>query len=419
MSDPVLFLAHRLPFPPNKGDKLRSYRLLRHLAAGHDVFLGTFVDDPADRIHLDTVRTWCAEAFIADLVPWRARLRSLRALASGGPLSLPYYLDSGLRAWVRRVVGGHGIRRAFVFSSPMAQYVSDLPGLDCVVDFVDIDSDKWRQYAQARRWPMSSVFRREAARLLAAERDVAAASRVSLFVTEAEAELFRRLAPESAARVFALNNGVDGRFFRPDAGMPSPYAADEIPIAFTGAMDYWPNVDAVCWFADEVLPAIRAREPHARFHVVGMNPAPQVQALAQRPGVAVSGRVPDVRPYLQHARAVVAPLRIARGIQNKVLEAMAMARPVVASPGCAGPLGAAPGREIEVARSAGEFAARTLAVLEPARAASLGAAARARVLADYDWEAHLRRFDRLLDGWGEAAPQRGARAARGTVEALA
>ncbi|GAB4178175.1 MAG: TIGR03087 family PEP-CTERM/XrtA system glycosyltransferase [Rhodocyclaceae bacterium] len=419
MPEPVLFLAHRLPFPPTKGDKLRSYRLLRHLAQGHDVFLGTFVDDAADRVHVGTVRGWCAEAFVADLGAWRARLRSLPAFASGGPLSLPYYRDPRLAEWVRRMVREHGIRRAFVYSSPMAQYVMGLPDVDCVLDFVDIDSDKWRQYAGTRAWPMSSVYRREALRLLAFEREAAARARLSLFVTEAEAALFRRLAPESAERVFGLDNGVDAEFFRPQPQMPSPYAEGEVAIAFTGAMDYWPNVDAVCWFATEVVPEILAREPRARFYVVGMNPAPQVQALAARPGVVVTGRVPDVRPYVQHARAVVAPLRLARGIQNKVLEAMAMARPVVASTTCAAPLSAVPGREIEVARSAEEFAARTLAVLEPGRAAMLGAAARARVLADYDWEAHLARFDRLVEGWGGNERLPLGRASRPAAEALA
>jgi sugar transferase (PEP-CTERM/EpsH1 system associated) len=284
-----------------------------------------------------------------------------------------------------------------VFSSAMAQYVANLPGVRTVVDFVDVDSAKWEEYGRARRWPLSRIYRREGDRLLSYERAVARAADASVFVTVAEADLFLRKAPECAGRVWSAQNGVDTGYFAPDAARPSPFAADEDPIVFTGAMDYWPNVDAVCWFAHEVLPAIRAVRPAARFHIVGMQPAPTVQALARLPGVAVTGRVPDVRPYLAHARVVVAPLRVARGIQNKVLEAMAMARPVVATSCAAEGLTARPGVDLAIADDPADFAARALATMEPAEADRLGAAARARVMADYDWAANLAPFARLIE----------------------
>jgi sugar transferase (PEP-CTERM/EpsH1 system associated) len=226
-----------------------------------------------------------------------------------------------------------------------------------------------------------------------------------VFVTVAEADLFRAKAPECAARVWSAQNGVDTAYFAPDAARATPFAADEDAIVFTGAMDYWPNVDAVCWFAHEVLPAIRAARPQAHFHIVGMQPAPTVQALARLPGVTVVGRVPDVRPYLQHARVVVAPLRVARGIQNKVLEAMAMGRPVVVSASAAEGLTAVAGVELDVAEDAGSFAARTIQAMEEERGAALGAAARTRAVADYDWAANLAPFARLLDT-GDAAALR-------------
>lgn len=392
----LLYLAHRLPYPPNKGDKVRSYHLLRHLSARHRVFLGTFVDDPDDERHIDTVRSHCADLYVARLTPRLAKIRSLRGLLTGEALTLPYYRDAGLQAWVDRACRDAAIDAAVVFSSAMAQYVERRTGMPTLVDFVDVDSAKWTQYAPAHRWPMSWLYRREGARLLAFERAVASRSAQGFFVTENETEMFRGLAPECAARVAAINNGVDAEHFAPSAAFASPFAADEIPVVFTGAMDYWPNIDAAVWFAGDVLPMLRARWPALRFWIVGRGPSAEVRALAGE-GVSVTGTVPDVRPYLQHAHAVVAPLRVARGIQNKILEAMAMARPVVASAACAGAIDAELGNEILSAESADDFVAAIARLLGDAEQASVvGARARRRVLERYSWEAHLSGIDRYL-----------------------
>ncbi len=324
--EPLLYLVHRIPFPPNKGDKVRSFNLLRFLAGRFQVHLGTFVDNPADLVHAGRLSEYCASSKIVEIRPALARIRSVPGLWTGEPLTLRYYRDESLAQWVNDVVREQRIGKAVVFSSAMAQYVSGSGNLRVVVDFVDVDSAKWSQYGKSRRWPLSTVFEREGQRLLAFERAVSRSTSASVFVTPAEAELFRSLAPECAARVHCAQNGVDTDFFSPSPAVPCPYGPDEEPIVFTGAMDYWPNVDAVCWFVNEVLPAIVAQRPRARFHIVGMNPTAVVQALAAEGRVVVTGSVPDVRPYLQHARVVVAPLRVARGIQNKVLEAMAMGR---------------------------------------------------------------------------------------------
>jgi sugar transferase (PEP-CTERM/EpsH1 system associated) len=387
----LLYLVHRLPYPPNKGDKVRSYHLLKHLAQRHEVFLGTFIDDPADEAYLDTVRGYCAGMHVARLSPRLAKLRSLKGLLDGEALSLPYYRDAGLREWVESV---QGLDAAVVFSSVMADYLpGDLPAL---VDFVDMDSAKWTQYAGTHRWPLSWLYRREGERLFAFERAVAQQARHSFFVTEAERELFLMAAPECAARVDAMCNGVDAEFFAPDAALASPYPAGEIPVVFTGAMDYWPNIDAAVWFAGDILPRLRQRNPSIRFYVVGRSPDPAVLALAGD-AVVVTGTVDDVRPYLAHATVVVAPLRIARGIQNKVLEAMAMARPVVASTACAGPIAASLGEELLAAESAADYMDRIEELLaDPAHADNIGMAARNRVLASYSWDAHLAPIDRYL-----------------------
>jgi sugar transferase (PEP-CTERM/EpsH1 system associated) len=391
----LLYLVHRMPYPPNKGDKVRSYHLLKHLTQRHRVFVGTFIDDPDDAVHIATLRGLCTGLHVAPLHPLRARLGSLAALAQRQPLTLRYYRDAGLRRWVRRTVQEQAIDAVVVFSSSMAQYADGL-GLPMLVDFVDVDSAKWTQYADRHRWPMSWLYRREGAQLLAYEREVAARCERAFFVTEKETALFCSLAPECTPQVQAVSNGVDAEYFAPDAARASPFAPGELPVVFTGAMDYWPNIDAVTWFAQDMLPRLRQSWPALRFHIVGRSPPPSLRALAGD-AVSVSGKVPDIRPYLQHAAVVVAPLRLARGIQNKILEAMAMGRPVVATTECAEPIGAARGSELLWATEPQAFVAEVDALLRnPARAAAVGHAGRQRVLRDFSWGAHLSAFEQHL-----------------------
>jgi sugar transferase (PEP-CTERM/EpsH1 system associated) len=392
----LLYLVHRLPYPPNKGDKVRSYHLLKHLAGRHRVFLGTFVDDPQDEIHVDTVREYCADMYVARINPRLAKLMSLSGLVNNSALTLSYYRNAGLQSWVDRTVREQQVDAVVIFSSVMAQFVQGFPNVRKLVDFVDVDSLKWSQYAPQHRWPMSWLYRREGKRLLAFERSVAVQASRSFFVTQAESELFCGLAPECAGTVEAMCNGVDADYFSPQHELPVPFDSQELPLVFTGAMDYWPNVDAVTWFAKEILPTLLQRSPAVRFYIVGRNPTAEVQALASKQ-VVVTGTVPDVRPYLRYAAVVVAPLRLARGVQNKVLEAMAMAVPVVASQECSTAIDAVPERDFLTAGTSSQFVAQLEAILrEPDRARSIGTAARKRVLARYSWDAHLSIIDRYL-----------------------
>ena len=394
----LLFLAHRLPYPPNKGDKVRSHHVLMYLAQRYRVFLGTFVDDPADWPHVEKLRAVCAEVHVEPIVPRSRRLRTTTALVTGEPLALPYFRSHGLAAWVDEVVRRERVERAFAYSSPMAQYLLELRGVRSIVDFVDLDSAKWADYARRRAWPISLLYAMEARRLFAFERAVAARVEACVFVTSEEARLLRAAVPEQASRIVAIENGVDSDYFSPARDFASPFASGERPIVFTGAMDYWPNIDAVTWFAREVLPRARQRDAAARFHIVGMNPDRAVRSLARDPAVRVTGRVDDVRPFLAHAHAVVAPLRVARGNQNKVLEAMAMGRAVVATTGAAQGLSARPGTDLIVADEPRDFAAKLLSVLQPATARSLGRSARSRIESDYAWPAKLARYEALLSG---------------------
>ena len=398
----LLYLVHRLPYPPNKGDKVRSYHLLKHLTQNHQVFLGTFIDDPADEAYVSNVCDICPNHHIARLHPRTAKLRSLSALLTSQALSLRYYQNSALQAWVNHTLANHRIDAIVIFSSVMAQYVAAAPGGDSVpmlVDFVDVDSVKWTQYAAQHRWPLSWLYRLEGRRLLAFERDIAQRARHAFFVTDNETALFRQLAPESANRVEAVSNGVDADYFSPDAARGSPFVQSnpaQIPVVFSGAMDYWPNIDAVSWFVAEVLPGLRQHWPTVCFHIVGRNPTPAVLALAG-PAVVVTGTVPDVRPYLQHAAVVVAPLRLSRGIQNKILEAMAMSQPVVASAACVDAINAITDQELISATNASDFVGQiNLLLSAPLRAAAIGQAGRQRVVQDYSWSAHLSKIDLYL-----------------------
>ena len=402
----LLYLVHRLPYPPNQGDKVRSYHLLRHLTGRHRVFLGTFVDDPDDEAHIDTVRELCPDLHVARLTPLTAKLRSLSGLLTHEALGLRYYHNAGLHGWVKQTLAKNRIDAIVIFSSVMAQYVEPMPGPThppMLVDFVDVDSAKWTAYAANHRWPLSWLYQREGERLLAYERAVAARSQRAFFVTQNETDLFRKMAPECAQQVEAMSNGVDSDYFSPTPGRLSPFEAGPsgaalIPVVFTGAMDYWPNIDAVTWFAGDVLPKLLLLWPQLRFYIVGRSPPATVQALACDV-VTVTGTVPDVRPYLQHAAVVVAPLRVARGIQNKILEAMAMARPVVTSDSCAEAIVARVGEELISATTSDDFVRAIDALLKaPARAASVGVSGRHCVVKNYSWAAHLAGIDRYLDG---------------------
>jgi len=401
----LLFLAHRIPYPPEKGEKIRSWHMLRHLAERWEVDLGCLADDPADLAHLPVLRAVC-RAVECRPTGARSRLaaRALLRARPGLPLTLGWFHDPGLDRWVQDGLLAGRYDAALVYSSAMAPYLmgpaARRPGLRRVLDFVDVDSEKWLAYTDGARAPMRQVWAREARTLLAFERRAALSFDRSVFVSAEEARRFAELAPDCADRLDHVDNGVELDRFDPSRSYPDPFAGAPA-LVFTGTMDYRPNVEAVTWFAGAVMPLLRARDPAPEFWIVGASPAPAVRALAGIPGVRVTGAVPDVRPYIARAAVSVAPLRIARGIQNKVLEAMAMARPVVASSQAFEGVRAVPGRDLLVADGAAATAARIGAVLDGAHP-GLGAAARAAVAAGHDWSATLRRLDPLL----EAPPER-------------
>jgi sugar transferase (PEP-CTERM/EpsH1 system associated) len=389
----ILFLCHRVPFPPDKGDKIRAFHLLRALAARHDVDLFTLADDPRDLAHQAALQEHCRHVTIARVHPRLARLRSLPHLVSRTPLTIPYFSSDTLQRSVDSAVAARGYDRIFVYCSAMAQYVRWNGAVPVVMDLVDVDSDKWTQYASRTRFPFSLIYAKEGRDLRAYEREVSEKSACVLVTTEREAALAREVAP--AARVHVLSNGVDTRYFAPaqegtTGGAPT--------LIFTGDMSYFPNREGVTFFAREVLPLVRSAIPDVRFVIVGRNPGRQVEALASEAGVVVTGFVPDVRLWLAQASVAVAPLTIAAGVQNKILEAMSSGLPVVATPRAAQGLTSAVAEVVEIGETADEFAAKCVALIRDVRRArELGQEGRRRVTADYSWEASARRLLDLID----------------------
>jgi len=404
MKTPLLFLCHRIPYPPNKGDKIRSFHLLHHLSQHFDIYLATFVDDPADWPYVPEVEKFCRDCLFVEQKKWPSRLRGLTGLLTGKALSIPFYACREMHQWVADTVNEHQIGHAMVFSSSMAQYVLDTPLKfeRKVVDFVDVDSDKWQQYAEQQSWPMSWLYRREARHLLTYEIRLARHFDAGLFVSSSEAELFRTLSPQTAGKVGFYNNGVNTGYFRPIQDSSSPYPPDVCAVVFTGAMDYWPNIDAVLWFTREVLPSLRENHPDAQFYIVGSNPSKVVLQLSNEPGVVVTGRVEDVRPYVQHAVAAVAPMRIARGVQNKVLEAMAMERPViVTSKGLEG-ISAEDEEHVLIADTADDYI-DLLGQVMAGGFTKIGASAKCYVSQNFNWDNNLPEVVLLLEADTEMA----------------
>ncbi|MEZ5654138.1 MAG: TIGR03087 family PEP-CTERM/XrtA system glycosyltransferase [Burkholderiaceae bacterium] len=400
----ILLLTHRLPLPPNRGDKIRSYHLLRHLAARHQVAVACPIDDARDLAHLPALAEICEQVLSVRIDGGLAKLRWPQAFVRGEAISAVHFHSAELQAQIDDLLDRTAFDAVFCYSAPMANYVFRsrhrerlLGQTTLLADLIDVDSEKWADYAASARPPVSWVYRRESAQLARLEAEIVARFDAVYLTTADEVGLLRGRLPDSRT-VQVLANGVDLAFYdrarapAPPAGRPPGPA-----IVFTGVMDYAPNVDAVCWFADEILPAVRRRVRDAHFVIVGSRPNAAVQALAGRAAVTVTGFVDDVRGDLAAAAVCVAPLRIARGVQNKVLEAMAMAQPVVCTSAAATGIDVLPGRDLFVADDPAGFADKVCELLgDRALAARAGDAARAFVERHHRWEANLAVLDRVL-----------------------
>jgi sugar transferase (PEP-CTERM/EpsH1 system associated) len=384
----ILYLAHRIPFPPNKGDKVRSYHTLRHLADRHDVWCACFVDDPADMQHVGRLLEFCRNVIAIPLDRRRASVRGLCNLARNRPASDGFYRDRTMWRPLCELSMQVNFDAALFFSSSMGQYAEAVRARHKVIDFCDLDSRKWGQLASLSRPPRSWLLRAEARLLAEREHELYDRFDATILISEAEASGWRE---HDRDRLHIVGNGVE----LPNLLTDLRY--DTGIVGFVGDMRYAPNVDGVCWFAQAIWPQIHAECPQAEFHIVGRGAPGSVRRLAVVPGIRVVGEVPDVLPHLLDFQVVVAPLRIARGVQNKVLEAMAAARPVVATPQAAHGIAAEPNEHIIVAAKPAAMATRVRQLLrEPVACRRTGTQARAHVATRYDWGVQLSRLISIL-----------------------
>ena len=408
MTNEILFISHRMPFPPDRGDKIRSHHVLKRLAALAPIHVATFADDErdiAEEVELAALaRSYRLVRRVKPLV-----LSGVQAIVQNKPVSLTAFSNSELAGYIETVLRERPISTIYVFSGQMGQYIPDWFKGRVVFDFVDVDSAKFEAYAERdtglRRW----IHAREARLLQAEEARQAARADLSLLISPEEAALFRaRLAPEQAAvtDVRSMRNGIESRYFDPAAVRPEPRLLDcsGPRIIFTGQMDYAPNIEAALRVIERLLPGIRELLPNATFHVVGRNPPDELSRYHERAGVHVWGGVDDMRTWLAAAELALVPLEIARGIQNKVLEAMAMNLPVVLTPSAATGIGAVDGQHFVVADSDAELIDRVTALLShPRQGWSMGLEARRFVVDHLSWQASLAPLAEMI---GAAGTQR-------------
>lgn len=392
----ILFLAHRIPYPPTKGDKIRSWNFLSRLAKHHTVHAGFFVDDKKDLDHLPVLDQVLASYCAVPVSSFEQKLLSLRAFFTGVSLTECSYPRKKIAKYCNRLISNEKIDVIFVFSAaPMALIDGDC-SLNVVADLVDVDSEKWRDYSQRAAWPLSGVFAREAIKLAKFEAKVVDRSARTLLVSEEEAGILRECNPGAAEKIVAVKNGVDTAFFN-----PRNYEAETVEnsLLFTGALDYQPNIEAVSWFCEAIWPLVLDKNSEALFYIAGSSPTAEILDKAYLPGVEVLRDVPDMAEVIAKAQIVVAPLLTARGIQNKVLEAMAMATPTVSTSVANAGINGVSGEHLLVADTPLKFAEAVAGLLEDTNnGASIGSAARTFVKKNFSWESSYEELDNIIAG---------------------
>lgn len=440
----ILFLSHRIPYPPNKGDKIRSFNEIKYLSKDHEIHLGCLADNPADIKYKRDLQGYCSEVAVFPINPFQAKITSLFSLPKRKPLSVGYFYSKSLQKTVNQWLDKTDYDAVICFSSPMAEYLFRAPSLRqrfnpmhptnptnssnsinssnssnpsspkprLIMDFCDVDCDKWVQYAGQSTFPLSLLYKLEGKLLFSYEKKINRVFDHSIFVSKQETDLFLKLYPY-ARSVSTIQNGVDSTYFSPQLNESNktnklnkpdkpkkpnePKQPNKPLLLFPGAMDYHANVDGVVWFCNQIFPMIKKEIPECSFYIVGSNPTPEVVVLGKMPGVIVTGFVEDIRPYYQMADICVIPLRLARGIQNKVLEAMAMEKPVVTTTKAAEGIQASNGEHLIVEDSEEGFSKAVIKMIrDKSEGARLGKLARNFVVKNYDWATNMKMFEALL-----------------------
>ena len=396
----IFYICRRVPFPPDRGDKIAAFNAIRHLAARHEVHVFCLGDGVRDLANISGLQAYAKSLAAAPVHEFTIKLRAFAALVTGQPLSVAALNETKLHDAIHRKFAELRPDLIIVYSCNMAQFAEDFPDVPRIMHFGDLDSLKWRQFAERSSTPLNWIYATEERRLLGYERHIAQIFSHALVHTELEKHDFERLIP--GIPVTVVGNGVDLDYFRSAGGPKQPAS-----MVFTGVMDYRPNIDAVVWFCDEILPIVQTEIPDVNFTICGSRPAPAVRRLAKRRGVTVTGWVPDARPYLDRAEIFVAPLRMARGVQNKLLEALAMGLPCVASTAAWSGTVVADGEGIRATDEPMEFARHVVDLLrDGGRRAEMARRARAAAEANYRWEAQMACLDQVIAAVSHCRGQR-------------
>lgn len=388
----ILFVCHRLPFPPNRGGKIRPFNMIRHLSRNHTVTIASLAHSESELIAGQELKRYCLE-LIAEVVPTTTRwLRAVRTIPSKWPSSGAYFWSPVLQRRIREFTKRQSIDLVLVHCAFVARYVRHITDAVRILDYGDLDSGKWLDYAQHRGFPLSLGYKLEFHKLRRYETQLAAEFDRFTVTAPGELQEFRKI--NSTAPCTLITNGVDIEYF---AKRPKCQTRDPI-IIFLGRMDYFPNVDGITHFVKDIFPLVRARIPNVQLKIVGSNPSPKIVQLQRISGVSVTGFVPDVRPSLAEAAVAVVPLRIARGTQNKMLECMSSGVPVVASPQAGAGVQAVGGRDYLVGSNPQEFASEVIRVLQdPNLQESLSTAARRQVESAHLWSHSMSILDSVID----------------------
>lgn len=387
----ILYVCHRFPYPPKRGGKIRPFNMIRHLGEqGHRVTVCSLARSPEEAAEARGIAPHCAHFELALVRNPVQSLRMVARLPTFTPSSMGYFYSPELDQTIRKVLARERFDLIFVHCSSVAQYVEHVTDIPKILDFGDMDSQKWQEYAHFKPWPLSWGYALEGWKLEREERRLARRFDLCTATTRAEWETLESYQTGVASDWFP--NGVNSEFFAPDA---TEYEPDT--LSFIGRMDYFPNQDAMFGFCRDIWPRVREHRPQAQLLIVGADPIPAVRSLENLPGVTVTDSVPDVRPYVRRSAAMVAPLNIARGTQNKILEAMAMGVPVVTSPQAAGGVDAEDGAHFLVGRSPEQFTDHVLTLMtRPTERQRLAEAGRARMLSHHNWDSSMQRLDAII-----------------------
>lgn len=430
----ILYIAHRIPYPPNKGEKIRSFNEIKYLSRSHDIHLACLADNFGDLKYIEDLKKYCTMVNIVPINPKFAKVKSTFYILTNKPLSISYFYSKKLQRIVDHLLLTNNYDIILCFSSPMAEYIFRAPAQSrwpinhkeksltnnhqsktgdqitkLIMDFVDVDSDKWIQYSKFTKFPFSWLYRLEARRLAKYEQKIGEKFNYSFFVSTREADFFQKQNP-CIRNVKAISNGIDLGYFNPDLFDSSRYAAEihkpnqrllsdnQQPILlFTGTMDYFANIDGVRWFVEEIFPLIKRQLSGIKFYIVGSKPTKEVMALGKNKDIVVTGFVNDIREYLIKAVVFVAPLRIARGIQNKILEAMAMGVPVVATPQAFEGIEAEPDNDLFVEGIPENFANQVVKLLIDRNInEQLKHNARKLIEKKYSWDRNIKILDEII-----------------------